>query len=106
CKLWHFAVISVLAGLGEELLFRALLQSALIDWLGVWPGILVAGLLFGLAHPLSRTYIVVAAAIGIYLGWLFAATSNLLVPIIAHALYDFIALVYLSRTKRVGQGVP
>lgn len=98
CRWWHFAVISILAGLGEELLFRGLIQTSLVDWLGTWPGIVAAGLLFGLAHPMSKAYIVAAAVIGIYLGWLFVATGNLLTPIITHALYDMVALVYLSRT--------
>jgi membrane protease YdiL (CAAX protease family) len=50
---------------------------------------------FGLAHPISTTYAVLASLIGIYLGFLFVATDNLLVPIVTHAAYDFLALVYL-----------
>ena len=41
-----------------------------------------------------------AGLIGIYLGWLLAATDNLLVPIVAHAAYDFLALVYLLHRDR------
>ena len=32
-----------------------------------------------------------------YLGWLWLASDNLLVPIVTHAAYDFAALVYLLR---------
>jgi membrane protease YdiL (CAAX protease family) len=32
-----------------------------------------------------------------YLGLLYELTGNLLTPIVAHALYDFVALVYLTR---------
>jgi membrane protease YdiL (CAAX protease family) len=97
CRWWHLAVISALAGLGEELLFRGLIQTSLIEWLGVWPAVIGASALFGIAHPISKTYVVVVAVIGVYLGCVFIATDNLLVPIIAHGLYDFVALVYLTR---------
>jgi membrane protease YdiL (CAAX protease family) len=41
--------------------------------------------------------VVLAAAIGLYLGWLFDLSGNLLLVIVAHALYDFVILVYLQR---------
>lgn len=92
------ALVSVLAGLGEEFLFRGLLQTAVSQWTG-WPmvGLLVASLLFGLAHLVTKTYAVLATLIGLYLGWVYLHFDNLLVPIVAHALYDFLALVYLLR---------
>ena len=37
----------------------------------------------------------IAALMGLYLGWIAIVSDNLLVPIIAHALYDFWALTYL-----------
>jgi membrane protease YdiL (CAAX protease family) len=93
---WELLVISAAAGWGEELLFRGLLQTLVSDWTGhAWLGLLVASLLFGLVHPMSVTYFVVATLIGFYLGWLLLATDNLLVPMIAHGAYDFVALVYL-----------
>ena len=42
-----------------------------------------------------------AAVVGAYLGALFVASGNLLVPILAHALYDLVALVVLTRVKPV-----
>ena len=63
-------------------------------------GLLAASVLFGLAHPITPAYAVLAAMIGVYLGWLWLAfDKNLLVPITAHALYDFLALIYLVRTR-------
>jgi len=97
CRWWHLAVVAAFAGMGEELLFRGLVQQSLVGYVGVWPAVMIAALLFGLAHPLSKTYVATAAAIGIYLGGLLVVTNNLLVPIIVHALYDFVALVYLTR---------
>jgi membrane protease YdiL (CAAX protease family) len=102
CTLLDFALISIVGGLGEELLFRGLIQAALTNWLGVAAGIVIASLLFGLAHIITPTYAVLAALIGVYLGWVWIAADNLLAPIVAHALYDFAALVYLTRGARGG----
>jgi membrane protease YdiL (CAAX protease family) len=101
CTLVDLLVISSLAGLGEELLFRGVVQAGIEAWTAVpWLAVVVGGVLFGLAHLITPTYAVLAGGIGIYLGWLLLATGNLLVPIVAHAAYDFVALVYLLRQFR------
>jgi membrane protease YdiL (CAAX protease family) len=79
------------------MLFRGVLQQAFGNWLPVWGAIAAAALLFGLLHAVTTTYAVLAALVGAYLGWLYFLTGNLLAPIVAHALYDFVALVYLTR---------
>lgn len=95
------AVISAAAGVGEELLFRGLVQAGLAAWIngrhGTWIAVATASLAFGLAHCLTRSYVVLASIIGAYLGWLFWFSGHLLVPIVAHGLYDFVALVYLVK---------
>jgi membrane protease YdiL (CAAX protease family) len=96
CTLWDLALISLLAGVGEEMLFRGVVQPALSDWLGLWAGIAVASLLFGLAHPITPLYVVLAAGLGFYLGWLWLVTDNLLVVIAAHAIYDLAALWFVT----------
>jgi len=100
CRLWQLAVVSLAAGFGEEMLFRGFLQTVAVEQFGLPAGLIAASLLFGLAHPLSRTYVVVAAVIGAYLGLTFWATQNLLVPSVAHALYDFVALALILSGKR------
>jgi membrane protease YdiL (CAAX protease family) len=93
----QLALVSMLAGLGEEALFRGLLQNWLTALLGPWPGLVAASVAFGMAHYLTRSYAVMASLFGLYLGGLYALTGNLLVPVVVHALYDFIALSYLLR---------
>jgi len=104
CRLAEMALIAALAGLGEEMLFRGVIQPALADWLGgpagPWIACVVVALLFGLVHWLTTTYAILASLIGLYLGGLWLATGNLLVPIAAHALYDFVALVYLAKIRK------
>ena len=99
CTLAELALLSALAGLGEEMLFRGLLQTSASRALGTTAGLVVASVAFGLAHSITPTYAVVAGVIGGYLGWLWLATGNLLVPVVAHGLYDFVALVYLLRRQ-------
>ena len=97
CSWLQLALIAALAGIGEEWLFRGVVQRGLTPWLGAIGACAAASLAFGAVHALSMTYAVLATLIGIYLGWLWQTTGNLLPPIIAHALYDWIALVYLTR---------
>jgi membrane protease YdiL (CAAX protease family) len=103
CRMPQLLVIATLAGMGEEMLFRGVLQAAVADEIGgphgVWLGLLVAAFLFGLLHPITPTYAVLAGLIGLYLGWLWLASGNLLLPILVHALYDFLALAYLVKVR-------
>jgi hypothetical protein len=104
CRMVDFALISALAGLGEEMLFRGVIQAWAEGWVevpyGPWVGLAVAAVTFGLAHAITPSYVVLAGLMGFYLGWLWLATGNLLVPILAHAVYDFLALVYLVKVRR------
>ncbi len=97
CSVAELAAVALLAGVGEELFFRGLLQAGLQYWLGWWLALLLASVVFGLFHALNAAYVVLAAVLGLYLGALWLWTGNLLAPIVAHALYDFVALVYLMR---------
>jgi membrane protease YdiL (CAAX protease family) len=104
CSLLDLAVVSLAAGVGEELLFRGVFQTAIIRWThSDTMGVALASLVFGVMHAASTTYCVLAGLIGVYLGWLFLATDNLAPPILAHAIYDFVALVYLLRGTPVGE---
>lgn len=97
CTLLQLALISLLAGIGEEMLFRGVIQETLSEWINPVIGIILASLLFGLMHPITPFYIILAALMGAFLGWIFIITGNLLPAIITHGLYDFLALTYLTR---------
>lgn len=97
CKLLDLALIAIFAGVGEELFFRGWLQSVLINKFSVWSGILIVSLLFGIAHYISTSYATYAFLTGIYFGIIFHVSMNLYIVVLIHAVYDFIALVYLVR---------
>jgi membrane protease YdiL (CAAX protease family) len=93
--------ISLAAGLGEELLFRGLIQAGMTNWLGgasgMWIALALVSALFGVCHWLDSTYAILATIAGAYFGLLLIATDTLWAPIAAHATYDFLALLYLMK---------
>ena len=91
--------VALLAGVGEELLFRGVVQGGLEGIVGSGMALLLASLFFGAMHALSRAYFLVATAMGFYLGWLYLATGNLLIPIVVHFLYDWIVLRYYLKGR-------
>jgi membrane protease YdiL (CAAX protease family) len=88
--------ISVLAGVGEEALFRGLLQDTLAVWMPLALALTLASLLFGILHAVTPTYAVLAGLMGAYLGGLYEWTGGLLAPMVAHGVYDFGVLLYLQ----------
>lgn len=97
-KLWQIAVVAALAGLGEELFFRGLIQMGFSSIFDVWLAILLTSLIFGLAHAITPTYCFLAFIISLYLSFLFIHTGSLLVPIAIHALYDFFVFLFIRFT--------
>ena len=97
-SLGQLALIAALAGIGEELFFRGLLQMGLCTIVGVWLAVLIASLIFGLAHSITPTYALLAFIISLYLGFLFVYTGNLFIPIAVHALCDFFVFVFIRLT--------
>jgi membrane protease YdiL (CAAX protease family) len=97
CRWPDLVLIALAAGVGEEMLFRGVFQGALARWLGPGWGWGAASVLFGLLHPITPGYIALATLLGAYLGALWIYTGNLLSVMVAHGVYDFLALVYLLR---------
>lgn len=86
--------VSLLAGFGEEFLFRGLIQFHLSSFIGQVPSLFIVSILFGLAHLITPGYAIITTIYGFYLGFLEIYFENLLSPVVSHAFYDFIALVY------------
>jgi uncharacterized protein len=96
----ELALISLCAGVGEEMLFRGVLQSTFMGWLGVGWGLSLASLLFGILHPASVSYIIFTGLLGFYLGGIWIYNGNLLTLMVIHAVYDFAALGYLIKFRK------
>jgi uncharacterized protein len=109
CRWYELILVAALAGFGEELVFRGVLQRLFERWLdfggwGLIAGLIASNLIFGLLHLLTPTYAILAAAMGIYFGLLLGATHppNLVVPMLGHGLYDYLAFLLLRRAARTG----
>lgn len=100
CSALELAALAAMAGISEEILFRGTIQVGVGRVVGDGWALLAASTAFGLIHYASRAYAVVALVMGLYLGALFLLQGNLLAPIITHGLYDFVALLRLSRRYR------
>ncbi len=100
CTVLHLGVIALAAGVGEELLFRGVMQTAATRVTGVAAAIVLTSVIFGVAHALSPLYAILAGFVSAYLGGLMVATDSLVPPIVAHAVYDWFALIYIVRHDR------
>jgi membrane protease YdiL (CAAX protease family) len=93
CRWYDLLLIAAVAGIGEELLFRGVLQPL--------AGVVWSNVLFGLVHCITPTYALLAGLLGGYLGWLLNTSENLLAPIVTHGLYDFLAFLVVARECRI-----
>ncbi|HUE88022.1 MAG TPA: CPBP family intramembrane glutamic endopeptidase [Vicinamibacterales bacterium] len=92
---WGVIAIGAAAGIGEEWVFRGIVQPV--------AGMIVASLLFGLAHVGSVRMLafgVWAAMMGLIMGTLAMITGGLTAPMVAHGVYDMLALEYIRRGAR------
>jgi membrane protease YdiL (CAAX protease family) len=85
-------VLAALSALGEELLFRGLLEP----WLGLVPQALLFGLLHQVRGASRWVWMAWATAVGLVFGAMFELTGSLFGPIAAHAVVNALNLSYLK----------
>ncbi|MBA4848795.1 CPBP family intramembrane glutamic endopeptidase [Emticicia sp. BO119] len=90
-----FIVIAVIAGVGEELLFRGLLmRKLLLGTKNIHVAIWLAGFIFAFIH--FQFYgILPRMMLGVLFGYLYYWTGNIWVPIIAHIFNNGLAIVVM-----------
>jgi hypothetical protein len=95
-----FVLLSIAAGFGEELAYRGFLVPALTSLIGwSWGAALLSSALFGLLHAYQGWIgIFRTAALGFVLAGSFILTGVLWPAILAHAILDVIAGVFLGET--------
>ncbi len=97
-------VIALLPALGEELLFRGILQQFGYQvFKRPLVSVMFTAIIFSVIHFQFEGFIP-RFILGLYLGYLFLWTNNLLVPIIAHFIYNAFIMVlsYLSQEMSTG----
>ncbi|MFA5527908.1 MAG: type II CAAX endopeptidase family protein [Peptostreptococcales bacterium] len=86
----YIPVISLSAGICEEILFRGLIMHE-YKKMGAEKSILLSGILFGLFH-FNLHNLVGPIVLGIFFGYMVYKTKSILAGIIGHALNNFISL--------------
>ncbi|MGB4327919.1 MAG: type II CAAX endopeptidase family protein [Tenuifilum sp.] len=94
-SIWAYLVnilmIAILPAVGEELIFRGILQRRLVEYTrSRWVGILLAAALFSAIHMQFQGFIP-RFALGVAFGYLLEVTGSIWVPIFAHFFNNAIA---------------
>lgn len=93
-QLFWGLIVSVFAGVFEEIAYRGYLMAYFGAWLGPWGALAASSLLFGLGHLYQGKWgVPVTALLGALFGWVYLETGSLLLPIILHAAVDISAMV-------------
>lgn len=93
--LLNLVLVAVFAGVGEELLFRGVLQRLFIKlFKNPWAGILITAFIFSAIH-LQFYGFIPRFILGILLGLLYWYSGSLWPAIIAHFVYDAFAVVMI-----------
>ena len=91
----NLVLVAVFAGVGEELLFRGVLQRLFIKFFkNPWAGILITAFIFSAIH-LQFYGFIPRFILGILLGLLYWYSGSLWPAIIAHFVYDAFAVVMI-----------
>lgn len=89
----NFIMIAILPALGEELLFRGIIQKLFSEITGkvVW-GIIISAFLFSAMHLQFQGFLP-RFALGVLLGYFYVWSGSLWLPIIAHFINNSIAII-------------
>lgn len=87
-------LVTVIAPVCEETLFRGFVFRSLANWRGPWPAAVITGVLFGAVHDLSAPAIDLAplALLGFLLCVIYYRTGSLYLCILMHSVNNSIAL--------------
>lgn len=84
-----FALVSVTAGVCEEILYRGILLAVLTPVVGLWPAVAISSVIFGMGHLYQGfTGLVKTTLVGLAMALLTVFSGSLLVAIVLHVVID------------------
>jgi membrane protease YdiL (CAAX protease family) len=90
-----WAVLSLVeAPLVEEMVYRLVLLTALVPWLGRWPSILISGVVFAALHWVYRNPGPDNHVAGFVLSWVFVRSGCPWLPVVLHAAGNALVLLF------------
>jgi len=97
-----FLLVGLAAAIGEELIFRKIIQNKLLShWSNPHVSILVASLLFGMMHMQAQR-ILPLTLLGLLLGYSYYYTKQFVVPVLLHLLNNTLQLAGVYIADRLG----
>jgi len=89
------ALATLAAPLCEELLFRGVFYNAAKLKVGIWPAIILTGLIFGFVHPVGISEMVPLAVLGGVFAWMAETRKSLVPSMLGHFLQNSMATATL-----------
>jgi len=90
--LYVIIVMTLFVGLGEEMLFRGIIQESYQNVFPSWSAILIASIQFGVMHYgwLNPLELLFANGMGLIFGYSFWKTKSLIAPVTTHSLGNIV----------------
>jgi len=91
------ALLGILSGFGEELLFRGVLPPLITPYFGDYSAGLISSVLFAWVHFIGQelkflTVIPIYIVVGFYFWWLYTITGDLVAVMVCHGLHNFLVI--------------
>jgi len=94
-------MVSITAGVCEEILYRGLLLATLVSLVGMWPAVAITSLIFGLGHAYQGiSGIAKTGLVGLVLALLTVSSGSLYIAIVLHAVIDLTSGRIMKRALR------
>jgi len=90
-----FLGLCMMVPMAEELVFRGVIQQIFTRNMGPALGFILGGLVFGAVH-LNAHLLISISFFGVFLGFIYYATGNITYSIVAHSLFNAVALLQLT----------
>jgi len=97
-----FGMVSITAGVCEEILYRGLLLATLVSLVGTWPAVAISSLIFGLGHAYQGiSGIAKTGLAGLVLALLTVFSGSLFIAIVLHAVVDLASGRIMGKARRM-----
>jgi hypothetical protein len=103
--LFTLLVVAIIPGIGEELLFRGILQKIFLDHMKPYCAIALSSFIFAALH-LDPTGIATKWLIGFALGIIYYRTKNIWISIIIHICNNAVPVLLLSLSQKSIRDIP
>ncbi|OQR54967.1 CPBP family intramembrane glutamic endopeptidase [Bacillus sp. CDB3] len=84
---------AVISPIYEEILYRGAFYMFFRERYGIWGGVLISSIIFTVVHIPTYNTLPVNFLSGVAFAWLYEKTNSILSAMIAHALFNFIAVL-------------